>query len=791
MTDPLLVAGVPVFARLADWTGPWAIEPQAGRELARLAKGTDWAAHLREPPRPQAAVEMAPGRKGQSVAVVRLVGPMMKAESSFGGASTIQTRRDVRQAAADPNVSAILLAIDSPGGTVAGTDDLASEVRKARRQKPVWAHIDDLCASAAYWVASQCDEVWANSDTALVGSVGTLSVVDDLSGAAEAAGVKTLVFRTGPLKGAGTAGEPVTDEQAGYFQGIVTDSQRAFDAAVRRGRGLTDAQLAAVKTGGVFLADEARRLKLIDGVRPLDATLAALAAAGAERASQTGGTTPKGATVADDTVTLVRADQPDPIQAERQRWKAEGDRIKAIQAVFGDKHADAKMAAIADGLSVEAAEAAFLKAELAAVRAGRPAVTAHHTLPGSLGRGPDLVGKADGGPPDPAVLAAAVQLTAGVPARLVAADLPDADRQRVLNQAHAARFRGYGLQSLMSSVIAAAGEQYHGSRSSNDFIRSALRAERQLLATGFTTVSLSGILSTTANKVILASYQSVPSTWRRFAAVRNHSDFKTVTRYRLDSKGAFRKVGPDGELKHVGLDSASFTNKVETYGAIVALTRQMMVNDDLGAFTELPAMLGRMGALRVEEAVYALLLANTGSFFHANNRNLVTGGTYVLGEAGLTAAEDKFRLQVDSNGKPILSQAAVLVVPTTLAVTARKLYADTTLIATGVGATAATTTNANPYAGRFDPVVSPYLNNTAITDQDGNALSGQSDTAYYLFADPADRAALGVAFLNGQETPTVESDDTDFDTLGMQWRAYEDFGVGFEDPTAAVKVTGA
>jgi signal peptide peptidase SppA len=220
-----------------------------------------------------------PTDSGKSIARVVVRGTMMKGQSSFGGTSTVALRRDIRQAAADPNVSGILLDIDSPGGTVAGTADLAAEVRAARRRKPVWAHIDDLGASAAYWVASQADQLFANDRTALVGSIGTVLTVYDQSAAAEAQGVKPLVFATGPLKGAGAPGSPVTEEQRNYFQSIVDDSQVSFDAAVKNGRNFTADQLAAVKTGGVFPAAKALDLGLIDGIRSIDRTLEALARA--------------------------------------------------------------------------------------------------------------------------------------------------------------------------------------------------------------------------------------------------------------------------------------------------------------------------------------------------------------------------------------------------------------------------------------------------------------------------------------------------------------------------------
>lgn len=267
-------------ARLSDYFGCWAYEPD--RFLAQLdvVLACDLAAHMAAPPPPLARTTVAePTDSGKSVARVLVRGTMMKGQSSFGGASTVQLRRDIRAAAADPNVSAILLDIDSPGGTVAGTADLAAEVRAARRRKPVWAHIDDMGASAAYWVAASADQIFANDRTALVGSIGTVMTVYDQSAAAEARGVKPLVFATGPLKGAGAPGSPVTEEQRAYFQSIVDDSQQSFDAAVKSGRRFSADQLASVKTGGVFPAAKALDLGLIDDIRSLDRTLEALASA--------------------------------------------------------------------------------------------------------------------------------------------------------------------------------------------------------------------------------------------------------------------------------------------------------------------------------------------------------------------------------------------------------------------------------------------------------------------------------------------------------------------------------
>ncbi|VTU01007.1 peptidase s49 : Periplasmic serine proteases (ClpP class) OS=Chthonomonas calidirosea (strain DSM 23976 / ICMP 18418 / T49) GN=CCALI_01405 PE=4 SV=1: Peptidase_S49 [Gemmataceae bacterium] len=276
MTEPILAA--PAFRRFDEYLGCWAYEPERFLAQWQMIRGVDMTRHMAAPqPDRPAGYATLPARGGKSIAVLKATGTLMKQASSFGGTSTIQLRRDVRQAAADPNVSAILLAIDSPGGTTAGTADLAADVRAARKAKPVWAHIDDLGASAAYWVASQADMIFANTSTALVGSIGTLLTVYDMSASAEREGIKTLVFKTGPLKGAGVPGSVITDEQRAHFQKIVDDGQSAFDAAVRSGRGMTAAELAAVRTGGVFGAAEALSLKLIDGVRSLDKTIEALA----------------------------------------------------------------------------------------------------------------------------------------------------------------------------------------------------------------------------------------------------------------------------------------------------------------------------------------------------------------------------------------------------------------------------------------------------------------------------------------------------------------------------------
>ena len=207
------------------------------------------------------------------VAIIDIAGVMTKGQTLytmiFGGATMPTIERKVRLAAADSAVNAILLRIDSPGGTVAGVSDLADAVFEARRQKPVTAYISDMGASAAYYVASQADQIYSDVD-AMVGSIGVYLVVPDYSKAAENMGVKVHVVKAGDNKGAGTPGTPVTDEQLAEFQREVNQLNETFVDAVARGRGWSTEKVAAVNDGRVHVGRYAQSLGLVDGVMAIN-----------------------------------------------------------------------------------------------------------------------------------------------------------------------------------------------------------------------------------------------------------------------------------------------------------------------------------------------------------------------------------------------------------------------------------------------------------------------------------------------------------------------------------------
>jgi len=249
----------------------WAVEPEWFANAVHLIKAGVW------PAKQTSDGEYAPNRSTMQVtqsgvAIIALEGALMKADSKYGGTSTVYFRKQLREAVAHNAIKSIVLHIDSPGGTVAGTGDAAAEVARANASKPVYAHIDDLGASAAYWIASQARAVYANA-TALVGSIGTYSVIYDASKNAELQGIKVHVISTGDYKGAGVPGSQVTDAHLQYAQARVDSLNQHFLAGVAKGRGMVGKDVKAVADGRVWIAKEAQGMGLIDGVQDFDKTV--------------------------------------------------------------------------------------------------------------------------------------------------------------------------------------------------------------------------------------------------------------------------------------------------------------------------------------------------------------------------------------------------------------------------------------------------------------------------------------------------------------------------------------
>ena len=263
---------------------PWAIQPQKLIDLQAI-----YATHLRGEKIDIASVEARIGKtlaneqKGYTVqdgvAVLPVSGVLAKKMNMFtqisGGTSMEIAARDLKSAAVDTSVKSILLLIDSPGGTVDGTQAMAAAVRQAAAQKPVVALADGVMASAAYWIGSAAHEVIASSDTTQVGSIGVVAAHRDVSGSEAKEGIKTTEITAGKYKRIASSYAPLTDEGRAEIQGQVDALYSIFVDAVAENRGV-DAEkvLSDMADGRVFLARDAMRAGLVDRIAGLDETLA-------------------------------------------------------------------------------------------------------------------------------------------------------------------------------------------------------------------------------------------------------------------------------------------------------------------------------------------------------------------------------------------------------------------------------------------------------------------------------------------------------------------------------------
>lgn len=225
--------------------------------------------------------ERKPYRLKDSVALIPIVGPLSKHPDLFRilGCSKQMTSPElaaaILDASLDPEAKGILLLIESPGGTVEGTYELAEAVWAARQKKPIHAFAQDQAASAAYWVGSQAHRLTTNA-TGRIGSIGTFAVMVDSSKAADRAGLKFHRITTAPHKGAGAPGVEITPEQLEAWQRQIDDTNAVFLAGVARGRGMSLDQVRVVADGRLHVGEASVRLGLTDAVDTYEGALEAL-----------------------------------------------------------------------------------------------------------------------------------------------------------------------------------------------------------------------------------------------------------------------------------------------------------------------------------------------------------------------------------------------------------------------------------------------------------------------------------------------------------------------------------
>lgn len=240
----------------------WAISQRAFEIVSRREVPKDAV-------RPAAVSPQAmTGTAANGVAVIPITGVLQKRgdwiSEMFGDTSMQDVGAMVLAADADPSVNSIILAIDSPGGTVDGTEELAAIV--AGVSKPVIAIADGMMMSAAYWIGSAADAVYLSSRTAEAGSIGVIATHTDVSGAEAQYGVKTTLVTAGRYKAAANPYEPLSNDGMAVLQGLVDGIYTVFVDTVAKNRGVSaENVIENMADGRIFMGDQAIEAGLADG----------------------------------------------------------------------------------------------------------------------------------------------------------------------------------------------------------------------------------------------------------------------------------------------------------------------------------------------------------------------------------------------------------------------------------------------------------------------------------------------------------------------------------------------
>jgi capsid assembly protease len=262
---------------------PWAIVPDKLFEIQEI-----YNTHLRGEKIDLAALEAQTGEPLQSnrqpyqvldgIAIIPIHGVIAKRMNMFtrisGGVSTQILTRDTQEAIDDPDVKGIIYDIDSGGGEVDGTAELAQTIYKSRGVKPIVAYSDGVIASAAYWIASATDQVFISGDTVQVGSIGVVATHVDYSEYEKKKGIKTTEVYAGKYKRIASEHKPLSDEGLETIQDRVDYIYSVFVDVVAKHRNTnTENVISRMADGRLFIGQQAVSAGLVDGVITFDELL--------------------------------------------------------------------------------------------------------------------------------------------------------------------------------------------------------------------------------------------------------------------------------------------------------------------------------------------------------------------------------------------------------------------------------------------------------------------------------------------------------------------------------------
>lgn len=328
-------------------------------------------------------------------------------------------------------------------------------------------------------------------------------------------------------------------------------------------------------------------------------------------------------------------------------------------------------------------------------------------------------------------------------------------------------FRGIRLSNLARECVERNGESVCYRDNEDDIAKRA-----------FSTSDFPIIMTDLARVTLLDAYNEAPTTWQRWCGTGSASDFKEQHKVRFGEMPLLEPILESGEYKMADLMETKDSFSIGTFGKKFALTRKAIINDELGAFARIPQLFGSASARTIEQTVYKLLFSNpvigedNKTLFHANHGNLA-GTASALGIASLSAARIAMRRQTglrkdtDNKVQLNLTPKFLLISPELETLARQILYSDTDITAANPGVI-------NPFKGAFEPVIIPHI----------------TDWSWYLAASASEIDTVEVAFLNGQQSPTIEQ-MPGWNTDGMEYKVRVDFGVWCYEYRGMYKNAGA
>lgn len=346
----------------------------------------------------------------------------------------------------------------------------------------------------------------------------------------------------------------------------------------------------------------------------------------------------------------------------------------------------------------------------------------------------------------------------------------------------ARQYRGLGLPDIAREVLEENGVHTRG-KSGSWIADTALKPGHFRLGGLHTTSDFALILSNVTNTSLRAGYDAAPRTFTGWARRGTLPDYRATTRVQLSNMPALLKVREHGEYERGTLTEGKEIISLSKWGRVVGITREVIINDNLDAFTRIPEGFGVSAANLESDIVYSVLLANAAmndgtALFHANHNNL--GSATALGAAPIGVGYTSMMLQKGLDGiTPLSVTPQYLLAPPALITTVQQLL--TTL-------TPAQTSNVVPeFVRNLIPVIEPRLQSGVTVD--GVTYAG-SATAYYLIAAPTTIDTVEYVYLEGEEGVYTETRNG-FDVDGVEVKARLDFGAAPMDWRSMYRNPGA